>query len=206
MTSARKQDTQRREMAQVAAKLMIDGGIRDFRFAKQKAAEHLGINPRNSVLPKNQEIETAVADYQRLFGGDEQAADLQRLRQAARHAMALFETFHPRLVGEVLSGTAGLHTPVCLHLFTDQEEAVDMFLGDKGIPFEITERRFTFGHGGSVFLSTFCFVAGEDRFEATAFRLADLRQAPLSLIDGRSMTRATLADVDALLNAQPAVD
>ena len=47
-------------MAQVAAKLMAEQGIRDFRVAKQKAAQQLGIDVRNSILPKNAEIESAL--------------------------------------------------------------------------------------------------------------------------------------------------
>lgn len=202
MTSARKQHTQRHEMAHIAAKIMVERGIRDYRLAKQKAAEHLGINPRNSVLPKNSEIETATIEYQRLFGGQEQAARLLRMREAAAHAMQLFSDFRPRLVGEVLSGTAGVHTPVCLHLFAEQEEVVDMFLEDKGIPFEIVERRFKFADGHSAFYPTFCFVAGEDRFEATVFRLTDMRQSPLSLVDGSAMPRATLAELNDLIGAE----
>ncbi len=206
MTSARKQQTQRLEMAQAAARIMVEGGIRDFRFAKQKAAEHLGINPRNSVLPKNREIEAATAEYQRLFGGEEQAAALYRMRQTARQAMQFFADFNPRLVGEVLSGTAGPYTPICLHLFADQPEAMDMFLGDNGIPFEIVERRFKFNGGQTVFHPTFCFMAGDDRIEATVFGVADLRQAPTSLVDGTSMSRATLAEVEALLKTGDEVD
>ena len=61
MASARKQNAQRQHMAQLAARLMSEQGIRDFRIAKQKAAQHLGIDVRNSVLPKNSEIEAALA-------------------------------------------------------------------------------------------------------------------------------------------------
>lgn len=202
MTSARKQHTQRNEMAHTAARIMIERSIRDYRLAKQKAAEHLGINPRNSVLPKNSEIEAAMAEYQRLFGGREQAIRLLRMREAAAHAMQFFSDFRPRLVGEVLSGTAGAHTPVCLHLFAEQEEAVDMFFEDKGIPFEIAERRFKFADGRTAFYPMFCFVAGEDHFEATVFSLPDLRQPPLSLIDGSTMPRATLTELNELIGSE----
>ena len=61
MASARKQAAQRQHMAQLAARLMAEQGIRDFRVAKQKAAQHLGIDVRNSILPRNTEIEAALA-------------------------------------------------------------------------------------------------------------------------------------------------
>ena len=59
----------RRALAQEAARVMAEHGIRDFLFAKRKAAERFGVTD-NAVLPKNTEIEDALAEYQRLFGGD----------------------------------------------------------------------------------------------------------------------------------------
>ena len=59
----------RRALAQEAARIMSEHGIRDFLTAKRKAAERFGVTD-GSVLPKNTEIEDALAEYQRLFGGD----------------------------------------------------------------------------------------------------------------------------------------
>jgi len=46
---------------------MAEHGIRDFLAAKRKAAERFGVVD-SAVLPKNIEIEAALAQYQRLFG------------------------------------------------------------------------------------------------------------------------------------------
>ena len=59
----------RQVLAQEAARIIVDHGIRDYRVAKQKAAERLGVGGRGS-LPGNAEIEAAVANHLQLFGGE----------------------------------------------------------------------------------------------------------------------------------------
>ena len=80
---------------------------------------------RSSALPRNTEIEDALAEYQRLFdaGGHEQT--LQEQRRAALHAMHWLSQFEPRLVGPVLTGTATAHADIQLHLFADRAETRD---------------------------------------------------------------------------------
>src|ERR1044072_3806822 len=98
----------RRALAQEAARIMAEHGIRDFLVAKRKAAERFGVVD-NAVLPKNTEIEDALAEYQRLFGGEIHAESLNEQRRVALMAMRRLREFEPRLVGSVLSGTATEH-------------------------------------------------------------------------------------------------
>ena len=55
-------DNLRRALAQEAARIMAEHGIRDFFIAKRKAAARLGVNDGAVVLPKNTQIETALAE------------------------------------------------------------------------------------------------------------------------------------------------
>ncbi|MES1926358.1 hypothetical protein T31B1_13589 [Salinisphaera sp. T31B1] len=199
MASARKQQAQRQHMAQLAARLMSEQGIRDFRIAKQKAAQHLGIDVRNSILPKNSEIETALAEHQRLFAGGSQPARLRAMREAALQAMKLFADFRPRLVGDVLSGLADDHSDIQLHVFAEQSEAFDLFLQGQGIPFEIVERRYRVGRDAHRFYPAFRFAAGEHGFEATLFAAGEIREAPRSLVDGAPMKRASAGQLEQLI-------
>ena len=113
----------RRRLAHEAARLMAESGIRDFHQAKRKAAERLGIHD-DASLPRNREIEDALREYQRLFQGDAQAAGLRARRDAALRALEFFADFDARLVGPVLDGTADRYSPVALHLYTDDADAV----------------------------------------------------------------------------------
>ncbi len=194
-------DRLRERIAHEAARIMHEQGIRDYGLAKRKAAERLGV-PDGCGLPRNAEIEAALAAYRRLFDG-EHAARLRRLRRTALEAMRLLSAFEPRLVGSVLSGTAGAHSDINLHLFADTPEAVALFLAARHIPYEECERRLrpSAGHDPRGY-PAFRFVTGEFTVELTVFPVDGLRQAPCSPVDGRPMRRAALAAVEALL-AQP---
>src|SRR5579863_4369757 len=91
-------DDLRRLLTQEAARIMSEEGVRDFLFAKRKAAERLGFDPRSLHLPTNLEVEEALAARQRLFQAESQPGHLRHLRQTAREALRLFARFNPRLV------------------------------------------------------------------------------------------------------------
>src|SRR3982751_7063080 len=92
----------RRALAQEAARIMSEPGIRDFLTAKRKAAERFGVTD-GSVLPKNREIEDALAEYHRLFGGTKHGETLAGQRNAAPSAMQRVLDFEPGLGASVVS-------------------------------------------------------------------------------------------------------
>src|SRR4029453_4829679 len=95
----------RQAIAREAARLMIEHGHEDYGIAKRKAAERFGVTDL-AVLPKNTEIEAALAEHQRLFVPDEHASELSSMRTTALEAMRLLEEFEPRLVAPPLFGPA----------------------------------------------------------------------------------------------------
>ena len=191
----------RQRLAQEAARLMAEEGVQDFFTAKRKAAERLGA-PHTQNMPRNKEIEEALQDYQRLFLGAEGAEQLWRLREAAVQAMRFFAPFEPRLAGSVLTGTAGAHSDVNLHLFADAPEEVNLFLMGAGIPFEVGLRRLRLNRETSGDIPSVRFLAGEQSIEALIFPANGIRQAPLSPVDGRPMERAALGRVEELLTQE----
>lgn len=188
----------RQRLAQEAARLMAEEGVRDFYSAKRKAAERLGASNTHN-MPRNQEIEAALQDHQRLFQGDAQQQNLRELRTAAVQAMQFFADFEPRLTGSVLSGTAGEHSDINLHLFAEVSEDVHLFLMEAGVPFEAGHRRIRIGRDQSEDIPSLRFIAGDAHIEALIFPTKGLRQAPPSPLDGRPMARAGLNQVMELL-------
>ena len=195
-------DNLRRALAQEAARIMAEHGIRDFLVAKRKAAERLGVSDGAALLPKNAEIETALAEYQRLFGGTTHLESLTAQRRAALSAMRYLKDFEPRLVGGVLTGTATEHSDVQLHLFADRAESVALKLLDQGIPHEITEKRMRFNAEQVRAFPGVRFEIDAQPIEATVFPPDGIRQAPVSPVDGRPMRRASTFEVEALLQEQ----
>lgn len=187
-------------LAQECARIMADEGVKDFLVAKRKAAVRLGVSNK-ALLPGNVEIEQALIEYQRLFNAAKQSAQLRELRQTAVEAMRFFARFHPRLVGSVLTGTAGPYANINLHLFADTPEEVVWFLMDHTIPFATSERRLRLGNGEYAYFPVLSFGAGDASIDLTVFTPRKGRESPRSPVDGRPMRRASLAEVQALLDA-----
>lgn len=190
----------RSRIAQEAARLMSEHGIRDYRRAKLKAARRLGIGDEQ-VLPRNREIEQALREHQRLFLADSQPRALRRRREAARDAMRFFAPFQPRLVGPVLNGTADMHSAVNLHLFCDDVEDFARFLREHGIPARQQSRRLRSRRNTLVDCPVFLLTADDLPFDLTIMPQGMLRQPPLDPVDEHPTPRASLAAVEALLQA-----
>ena len=197
-------EDQRRLIAIEAARIISELGVRDYHQAKLRAAERLGIDDERD-LPKNTEIENALKEYQRLFGGAAHVEHLARLRACAIEAMRFFERFEPRLVGAVLEGTADEFSAVCLHLFDDNPDALALFLDERGIPYEQIDRHLRWGRDEEIDVDAYRFSADDIPVDLTLLPLDSQRQAPLDRIDGKPMRRATLAAVQQLVDdAKPA--
>ena len=188
----------RHRLAHEAARLMAEGGIRDFHQAKLKAAARLGIHD-DASLPRNREIEDALREYQRIFLGQGQARALRQRREAAARALEFLAPFEPRLVGPVLDGTADATSAVLLHAYTDDADAVARFLDEHGIPAEPRERQLRLDRERRAELPVWVFGAEDLAFDITVLPLHALRQAPLSGVDGRPMRRASAAQLRMLL-------
>ena len=188
----------RLRVAQEAARLMSEHGIRDFHHAKLKAADRLGIHDEQA-LPRNREIEQALREHQRLFQSDSQPWELHARRIAALEAMQFFSGFEPRLVGAVLEGTADAHSAVCLHLHSDDADAVPHFLGEHAIPFDAQTRRVRLDRDHAREFPVFLFAADGVPFDLTVLPLDVLRQAPLGRLDDRPVQRASRAALELLL-------
>jgi predicted nucleotidyltransferase len=190
----------RRALAQEAARIMAEHGIEDFLQAKRKAADRLGVNDV-AVLPKNVEIEAALREHQRLFGGEAHGHTLKEQRSIALDTMRRLSEFEPRLVGSVLKGTATNFSDINLHLFADRPESVAIRLLDLGVPHEVYERRVKMDAERSVNYPALRFEADGLTIDATVFPIDGIRQSPYSPVDGRPMKRADQREVAELVAA-----
>ncbi|MDQ3796214.1 MAG: hypothetical protein M3294_01200 [Pseudomonadota bacterium] len=188
-------------IAQEAARILLDEGVEDYHLAKRKAADRLNASHR-SQLPRNSEVERAVRDHQRLFFTNGYHDLLSVLRRAALDGMRLLREFEPRLVGSVLQGTAGKHSEINLHVFADAVEEVLFVLMHAGITYRSTERRLRYGNDVRHY-PCLRLLANGYRMEIVVLPTGALRQSPLSPVDGKPMQRATIKQVERLLQPQP---
>lgn len=184
----------RAELAHAAARVMVEQGTTDLHLAKRKALRQLGL-PESQPLPSNEEVESALREYQAIFLGDEQLVHLKFLREVAVDLMHLLDHFRPYLTGSVLDGTAGEHSSIDLFLFADSAKEVEIFLLNEELAF----------HHGS---------PRDDRVEAvfvlddpdTGVRAnliilpPDHERIAFKHRDGRTRARARIEAVETLLN------
>lgn len=183
-----------------AARLICDEGYADYRAARAKAAERLGISPRSSP-PDPRRIEAAVLQRHALFDAAAHALQLAAMRRTALRAMRLLSGYQPRLAGSSVTGAIGEGHRVQLHLVADMPETVEMLLHDRHIPFEQGERRYRLADGRDFCAALLSFEADTVGVDLAVFEPASLRHPPLSQIDGKPARRLTCEQLEALIAA-----
>ena len=178
-------------LAQEAARLICEERLIDYRAAKLKALQRLGLGP-HTPLPDNAHVRDAVLEYQQLFGGDEYTAHLSALRRTALQAINLLAEFQPRLVGGAVSGAVTTAHRVQLHAFSEKPESLDLFLQSHGIPFEQDERNYRYSDGRERTIPLACFEAGDIGVDVAMFAIDDQRHAPLDPAEGVAYKRLDL--------------
>lgn len=188
----------RQQVAHEAARILATEGQRNYRTAKEKAAHRVGASPRMG-LPSNAEVEEALKSWISLYGGAEHDAHLAELRRAAVEAMKFFAEFRPKLVGPVLEGTADRYSRICLHVFSEDPDAVARFLMNHNLPFEQESRRIKWHDGEYRTMELIVLEAGGRTIELGQLHGNDARHPPPSPIDGRPQRRASLREVETLI-------
>ncbi len=192
-------DNRRAAIANEAARILQEEGLADFRGAKKKAVERLGLSTGGTRLPSNEEVAQALAERNRIFRGGDHPTLLNELRQAALSILRALEIYHARLVGPVLSGTTTDFSAIDLHLFSDSPETVGVALDVLGLNHRATQIRHQFRRGEAERFPGYRFRTREFEHVATVFSIKHRRYSPLSPIDGKPMARAGIQGVEALL-------
>lgn len=187
----------RGRIAHLAARMIAEDGINDYGLAKRKAARQAGA-PDSRNLPTNIEIEDALRAYQALYQADEHPARLRRLRLLALEMMRLLKPFDPHLTGPVLSGSAGRHAEIHLHLYTDDVKDLEFFLLNRQVPFRTRETRVWSGSVSAV-VPTFEIGTQEANYSVTVLAPRHRRQPLRVSSDGRPLERAPIESVEFLV-------
>jgi hypothetical protein len=191
----------RNRIAHLAARMIAEDGVSDYGLAKRKAARQAGA-PDSRNLPTNLEIEDALRAYQALYQADEHPERVQRLRRLALEMMRLLEPFNPHLTGPVLSGSAGRHAEIHLHLYTDDVKDLEVFFLNRQIPFRTRETRVWSGDV-SIVVPTFQVATQEADFSITVLAPRHRRQPFRVTSEGRPLERAPIESVESLVSGTP---
>jgi hypothetical protein len=189
----------RQQLADEAARLMVEHGIQDFALAKRKAAERLGVRAAAGALPSNAQIQEQVVERQRIFEPDGRDERLSKLRSIAADVMQVLEEFRPKLVGGVLDGTAMVNSVIELHVFSDAPEDVAAALEGHGFRLHDSQRRYRFNREVTEQIPGYELMADDEELQVMVFPERGASHSPLSPIDGKPMRRASRSAVIALL-------
>jgi hypothetical protein len=189
----------RQQLAEEAARLIVEHGIQDFALAKRKAAERLGVSSRDGALPSNAQIQEQVVERQRIFEPEAHDQRLAKLRAVASDVMEVLDEFRPKLVGAVLDGTATLTSVIELHVFSDAPEAIVAALEARGYRLHDRQRRYRFSRDVTEQIPGYELMVDDEELEVMVFPERGSGHSPLSPVDGKPMRRASRSALKALL-------
>lgn len=110
----------RDRVAQEAALLLYTSQEKEYKQAKQRAAEILGVR----VLPSNFEIANKLDKIAEEREGYQRQTMILRMRQEAKQIMVNLREYDSRLIGSVWRGTARQKSDIDIQLFTQDYKQV----------------------------------------------------------------------------------
>jgi len=110
----------RKRVAREAAFLLYTSQEKEYKQAKKRAAQTLGVH----TLPSNMEV---AEELDKIVEEEEGLSRQERLTQMRREALKIMEAlenFHPRLIGSVWRGTIHKNSDIDINTFSHNPEAV----------------------------------------------------------------------------------
>ena len=125
----------KQRVAQEAAILLYTSQEKEYKQAKQRAAQTLGVR----MLPSNREVAQELDTLADEIEGVARQKRLLQMRHDALKAMKVLKEFHPRLIGSVWRGTAHKNSDIDIVTFSSQPATVLQKLEQQGFKVAKTE-------------------------------------------------------------------
>jgi len=125
-------------VANLAAQMIMEEGIKDYFFAKKKAAKSLGLN-ENTNLPTNSQIDKAIDDFNKIFNPNIDIEFLQQFKTQALEIMIIFKNFKPHLMNQLSEGIIPKFPEIKINLFADNLKDVEYVLLNSELSYDFKE-------------------------------------------------------------------
>ena len=125
-------------VANLAAQLIMEEGIKDYLYAKKKAAKSLGFN-ENVNLPTNSQIDKAINDFNKIFNPNIDIEFLQHFKTQALEVMDIFKNFKPHLMNQLSQGIIPKFPEIKINLFADNLKDVEYVLLNSELSYDFKE-------------------------------------------------------------------
>jgi hypothetical protein len=133
-------------VANLAAQLIMEEGIKDYLFAKKKAARSLGLN-ENISLPTNSQIDKAIDDFNKIFNPNIDIEFLQQFKTQALEVMNMFKNFKPHLMNQLSLGIIPKFPEIKINLFADNLKDVEYVLLNSELSYDFKEVKMNIKEG-----------------------------------------------------------
>ena len=133
-------------VANLAAQLIMEEGIKDYLFAKKKAAKSLGLN-ENVNLPTNSQIDEAIDDFNKIFNPNIDIEFLQQFKTQSLEVMNIFKNFKPHLMNQLSQGIIPKFPEIKINLFADNLKDVEYVLLNSKLSYDFKELKMNIKEG-----------------------------------------------------------
>ena len=187
-------------MAREAATLLYTSQEKEYKQAKQRAAQNLGAR----VLPCNKDIANELdllADEQE---GASRQERIMQMRREALEIMQVLKDFQPVLIGSVWRGTANRHSDIDVVTFSSQPVKVQAKLEQKA--YEITRTEWQSApkmDRGDRSFHIYVSLKSGNQVEVVVRSLERLNQKVKDEIYGDTVTGLNLRDLSKVLRENP---
>ncbi len=185
-------------LALESAKIIVSQGIENFSDAKTKAAKKLNIE-NLGCLPSNYEIEKSLKEHYQLFVPETHADYIKLMREAAIEIMNLFIEFQAYVVGPVVSGTASSSSSINIHLGSEDIYDVTQILDKNEMKYKFFDKKIKFNKKVNKVFCGLSLLYRKMVVEIVIFNSRDIKQRPLSRIDGKPIKRLKINSLKKLL-------
>ena len=125
-------------VANLAAQLIMEEGIKDYLYAKKKAAKSLGLN-ENANLPTNSQIDKAIDEFNKIFNPNIDIEFLRQFKIQAIEVMNIFKNFKPHLMNQLSQGVIPKFPEIKINLFADNLKDVEYVLLNSQLSYDFKE-------------------------------------------------------------------
>ncbi|MDH5769804.1 MAG: nucleotidyltransferase domain-containing protein [Candidatus Bathyarchaeota archaeon] len=188
----------RAKVAKEAAALLYHRSAHEYKQAKEKAAQSLGVR----ILPSNLEVALELDRLADELEGVSRKDLILRLRREALQVMSLLGPFKPRLVGSVWRGTSRRGSDIDILVFSSSPESVLEILQRKYK--SIRTKWLTKADGGKAnrYFHIYLTLPSKDEIEIVVRSPEDISRKTICEIYGDTVTGLSFLQLKEVLENQ----
>jgi predicted nucleotidyltransferase len=191
----------RLKVAREAAFLLYFGLEKEYKQAKVKAADNLGVH----ILPSNLEIALELDQLAEENEGPARTRRLIEMRKEALTVMKVLKAYCPLLIGSVWRGTIRRNSDIDIAVYNDETQAIISQLNAANLKVFKTERT-TIAKHGKIEDSFHIYATTPTNYtvEVTVRNAEEARKKRTCDTFGDEIKGLSLQDLEKLLQANPA--